>query len=96
MVYLTITPAILDALGAVRHLSPNLKDAIGENDTLSRPAVGNPIKHTLVITLSRLLRNHQKSPELSTSYHLDQLLNGSRIYNEPPKQRPEPVIHSLI
>lgn len=96
MVYLTITPAILDALDTVRSLHLDLKDASSdENNTLSHPAVGNPIGHTQIITLSKLLRNHQKTSIFSTSHHLDQLLNGSKIYNEPPKQKPEPVIYLL-
>lgn len=94
MVYLTITPAILNALDVARGLHLNPGDA--NNDELlssSHQAIGNPINHSQIIALSKLLANHNTS-HASASYHLDQLLKGSKVYNEPRKQKPEPVIHS--
>lgn len=98
MVYLTMTPAIVAALETIRLLRLDLGD--GDNDTkysLDQPAVGDPIGHAQIIAISKLLRNQDSSVvKSSMSYHLDQLLRGSRICSEPPKPKAEPVIHSSI
>lgn len=92
--HLTITPAILDALEECRSLHLDFKDfSIDEKNTASCLTLGDPILHSQVITLSKLLTSYNNTSEASTSYHLDQLLKGSKLYKKPPKQKPKPVIH---
>ena len=98
MVELTITKAIYSAL---RYCSD--QDVHGwpletvEGDyPLTDPQVGQPISHTQVIALSRTLRDHVEGQgampgDGTVKCHLDDLLRGSTIYVEPPKQRAEPV-----
>lgn len=96
MVYLTMTSAIVAALDTVERLHLELRDAgnaPASRDSLVNPAVGNPISHDQVITISKILRKQGDISSIISvpSYHLDDLLKGSRIYHESPKPRIEPV-----
>ena len=53
---------------------------------LSDPAIGKPISHGQVIDILRQLKSRNHS-----SYHLDILLRGSRVYIPPPPLKAEPV-----
>ena len=100
MVRLTMTPAIVAAVEAysILHAEPSLADD-STDPSLEKPAVGNPVAHGQIITISKRLRTldeHLKEGERPSSptagpYHLDNLLQGSRIYSDSPKPKPEPV-----
>ena len=94
MVRLTITPAILRALQELqdRGQVPQAE----EEASLDQPAIGNPITHGQILAISKILkeiRNDATNDNLHdlASYHLDDLLRGSRVYIEPPKPKAEPV-----
>lgn len=93
MVFLTMTPAMVSALETVNRLELELENEDNNSEySLADPAIGNPIEHSQIIGISKLLESHNimLSPE-STSCHLDHLLRGSRIYEKPPKKKQEPV-----
>ncbi len=96
MVLLTITPAIVAALGRLQDETSG-KDRENDEDesglevtatdpALVEPAVGKPISHGQVVNLSRSLKSRGELP-----CHLDILLRGSRVYVPPPRPKPEPV-----
>ena len=102
MVYLTMTKAMVAAIqycreNKLQELITDAKDV--DVTTMENPAVGKPIVHAQVITLSRCLRNHfqtrtKQAPftsNIPSEYHLDALLRGSRVYVEAPKPKSEPV-----
>lgn len=93
MVYLTMTPAMVSALETINRLKLKLEnDVIGSDCSLANPAIGNPIGHSEVIAISKLLEAHNSTlSEDSNSHSLDHLLRGSRIYTSPPKPKIEPV-----
>lgn len=93
MVYLTMTSAMVSALDTIdRHELKLGNDIIDSEYSLADPAVGNPIGHSQVIAISKLLEIHNNVLlGESSSYHLDDLLRGSRIYKPPPKPKQEPV-----
>ena len=100
MVRLTMTPAIVAAAETYNdlHVKSRLSD-IDAEPSLAKPAVGNPIAHGQIITISKhlgTLNEHLRDEEplsstIAEPYHLDNLLRGSRIYYDPPKPKPEPV-----
>ena len=100
MVRLTITPVILRALEELQ-IREQIPEALGEASerSLDKPATGNPITHGQIIAISKALKEIRKSntdvtnddPETIVSYHLDDLLRGSKVYVEPPKPKAEPV-----
>lgn len=90
-----MTSAIVAALEAVDRLNLDLGDIENirnSGHSVGNHAIGSPIAHEQIIAISKLLRvlseNHAL---LSAPYHLDELLRGSRIYQEPPKPKTEPV-----
>ena len=94
MVRLTITPAILRALQELqdRGQVPQAQDEA----SLEQPAIGNPITHGQILAISKILKeigNNAIKDNLDdlVSYHLDDLLRGSKVYVEPPKPKAEPV-----
>lgn len=99
MVYLTMTSAIVAALEAVDRLHLDLGDIENirtSGHSVDNHAIGNPIAHEQIIAISKLLRIHNENPALlSVPYHLDDLLRGSRIYQESPKPKTEPVSRRL-
>lgn len=95
-----MTPAIMAAIEACHKLSPNLlsSEIHAPDPSLEDPGVDHPISHEQIIAISKCLRKHEHSlgQALVTagelpSYHLDDLLRGSKVYIEPSKPKPEPV-----
>lgn len=97
MVCLTITPAILRALQDLRDRGQVLETLDGTSEpSLDKPTQGKPITHGQIIAISKTLKTiHQDAPNRGShdqvSYHLDDLLRGSKVYVEPPKPKAEPV-----
>lgn len=98
MVYLTMTSVMVSALETINQLELKLENDIIDSDySLADPAVGNPIGHSQVITIAKLLETHNSMlSEESAPYHLHQLLRGSRIYTSPSKPKNEPVSRILV
>jgi hypothetical protein len=76
-----MTPAIVEAVNKynTRHLSRR-----DEETSLDSPKEGNPISHAQLIDISKMLRGKNED------IHLDQLLKGCAIYQNPkstPKQK---------
>ena len=97
MVLLTITPAILRAIEELqdRKQSPEGLSEASE-PSLNKPTLGNPISHGQIISVSRTLRKIMSQSTngivyTDVSYHLDDLLRGSKVYVDPPKLKAEPV-----
>ncbi|KAL8713971.1 MAG: hypothetical protein Q9220_002117 [cf. Caloplaca sp. 1 TL-2023] len=94
MVLLSMTSAIVDAIRLLQ-TCPSVEGGLDNDDAepeLGRPAIGRPITHTQVIKISKLLKNTQSSKVgEGTASSLDDLLRGSKIYVEPPKQKTEPT-----
>lgn len=94
MVLLTMSPAIAEAIQRIQNLRgqdvPQLLEeqaSRGASEpSLSSPAVGRPISHGQVISLSQELKRLAISPS-----NLDVLLRGARIYVPRPPPKPEPV-----
>lgn len=90
-----MTSAIVAALEYVDrlHLDPGRIETVQiPGHSLDNHAIGNTIGHEQIIALSKLLRDHNENHSaVSVPYHLDDLLRGSRIYQEYPKQKVEPV-----
>ncbi|KAK5995454.1 hypothetical protein PT974_03861 [Cladobotryum mycophilum] len=55
--------------------------------SLSEPVVGKPISHSQIVDLWKSL---DASDTSSTSYSLEKLLQGSRVFIPPPPPKPEP------
>ena len=99
MVRLTITSAILRALEDLQHRG-HLPEVQGE-PSLKQPAIGNPITHGQIITISKTLKEIKKSTtgdneDDKIPYHLDDLLRGSKVYVEPPKPKAEPLDFTYV
>lgn len=93
MVLITMTDAIVQALehlgiqsGPVEDVVRKEVQRIAREPSLSGPAIGKPVSHGQVIDISRQLKSRGHS-----SYHLDILLRGSRVYIPPPPPKQEPV-----
>lgn len=89
MVFLTITPSIIEGLQAWRAIpNSNLNDLeLNESDPpLDDADVGSPISHGQIIDLWRGLQDGG-----SKEYSLEGLLKGSCVYIPPPPPKPEPV-----
>ncbi|KAL5091528.1 hypothetical protein Trisim1_003130 [Trichoderma cf. simile WF8] len=93
MVLLTMTQSIVDALkllGEQRKDDEPGSDGSQnqpETESSTEPAVGDPISHSEIISLSKKLGASETSPP---RYSLEQLLQGSRVYIPPPPPKPEP------
>ncbi|KAL8679769.1 MAG: hypothetical protein Q9186_003985 [Xanthomendoza sp. 1 TL-2023] len=92
MVFLSTTPAILEAINFLRR-SETADSGLNDNDLLSGFAdfvLGDPITHTQVILISKLLKNlFRPEDDFPASYRLEHLLQGSRVYSTPPKPKKE-------
>lgn len=89
MVFLTITPSIIEGLQAWRAIpNSNPKDLeLNESDPpLDNAGVGSPISHGQIIDLWRALKDAGRK-----EYSLEGLLKGSGVYIPPPPPKPEPV-----
>ena len=98
MVYLTMTPAILQALDILSaHGQAQIATGNAVEPSLDQPVEGDPISHGQLIEISRRLKQirdeaeHCETHNDDAIYHLDDLLRGSRVYVEPPKPKVEPV-----
>ncbi len=98
MVYLTMTPAILQALDILSaHRQAQIAAGNANEPSLDQPVEGNPISHGQLIEISKKLKQIREEAEDREAHddnvicHLDGLLRGSRIYVEPPKPKVEPV-----
>lgn len=96
MVRLTITPAILRALEELQGRG-QIPEALGgaSEPSLDQPATGNPITHGQIIAISKTLKEIKTDAtngkfDTQVSYHLDDLLRGSKVYVERPKPKAEP------
>ena len=94
MVYLTITPAIVEAFERLQGCGQ--LSNISDDPPLDTLDVGKPISHEQILKISKCLKQQNKGSrisngELNLSHHLDDLLRGSQVYIEPPKPRSEPV-----
>ena len=98
MVYLTMTSAMVSALQTINRLELKLEnDVIDSGYSLADPTIGNPIEHSQVIAISKLLEAHNNMfSEDSKIYHLDYLLRGSKVYTSPSKPKNEPVSRNLL
>lgn len=95
MVYLTMTTAIVAALESLDYSQLEFDHEIVVDELehfLRNPVAGNPIDHTQIIAISKLLKSRSDNQSSSSpSHHLDFLLRGSRIYIPPPKPKAELV-----
>ena len=97
MVHLTITTAILRAIEELqdrKQFPEELSEA--SEPSLDKPILGNPITHGQIISISHTLRKIRSQStngvvNTDVSYHLDDLLRGSKVYVDPPKPKAEPV-----
>ncbi|KAL9013056.1 MAG: hypothetical protein Q9173_002229 [Seirophora scorigena] len=88
-----MTAAMVDGLKPLRHYDID-KSELRHNDlpNLEDVAIGHPIEHAQVISLSKLLKEVRISQDIgNVAFHLDDLLRGSRLHNEHPKPRDEPT-----
>ena len=101
-----MNPAMIEALQAYNANPPSSTGApVSPADmaSLDNAAEGEPISHEQVVEISRHLRN-QTAPreELGLqsrgrrSYHLDDLLRGSRVYIAAATPKAEPVGHGNL
>ena len=95
MVRLTMTPAIKRAIVQLQKYG-YAQGAVGDEPPLDHPIEGDPITHGQIIEISKKLKQlteekQSDSIEEAVSYHLDDLLRGSKVYVEPPKPKVEPV-----
>ena len=98
MVYLTMTPAILQALNILSvHGQAQIAADDAADPSLEQPVEGNPISHEQIIEISKRLKQIREEAggrevhDDNVICYLDVLLRGSRIYVEPPKPKVEPV-----
>ncbi|KAL8812808.1 MAG: hypothetical protein Q9200_000737 [Gallowayella weberi] len=94
MVFLSTTPAILETLDFLRR-SGTADSELNDHNLLSGfadLATGDPITHTQVILILKLLKNISRpEDDFLASHRLEQLLQGSRVYSTPPKRKAEPT-----
>ena len=95
MVLLTMTPAIVRAVQTARELDESTFEQLQlpSDPSLAEPEVRNPISHSQLIDIAKLLKKHAPANDEghAVSYHLNTLLKGSRIYIPPPPPKKEPV-----
>ncbi|KAF2240752.1 hypothetical protein BU26DRAFT_441781 [Trematosphaeria pertusa] len=95
-----MTPAIVRALSRAEDISPEEfgKLQLPSEPSLAGPQPGNPISHSQLIDLSKLLKKHasatstgeNQEEEPPVVYTLNTLLRSSKIYIPPPPPKPEP------
>ncbi|KAF2115237.1 endoplasmic reticulum-based factor for assembly of V-ATPase-domain-containing protein [Lophiotrema nucula] len=98
MVLFTVTPAIVRALSTAQSTAPEELSKLQQSSepSLSDPKEGNPISHSQLIDIAKLLKTHKAAlqpPENENerpSYTLASLLKGARVYIPPPAPKPEP------
>lgn len=108
MVLLAMTPGIVRAVTRVEQIAPaNFAKLQRANEpTLRQPKPGNPVSHSQLIELSKLLKTHAASLSRSTGAQdeepipltLNLLLAHATIYIPPPPPKPTqtPEYHALM
>lgn len=101
MVRLSMTKSMVSAIEfcSANNVEGWPAELLGGEPSLQNPSLGQPITHSQVIALSRCLREHFRAPAAGNNanksygivYDLDGLLRGSKVYNDPPKPKREPV-----
>ncbi|KAF2760172.1 hypothetical protein EJ05DRAFT_483945 [Pseudovirgaria hyperparasitica] len=94
-----MTPAIVAALQKCEALTPETfaKLQRPSEPPLREPSTGNPITHSQLIDLSKLLKQHASDLESDPShaayipFRLQDLLRGTKVYVPPPPPKPEPT-----
>jgi TMEM199 family protein len=95
MVLLTMTPSIVEAIhiqkssDSLLQEKPQLREGEGESEgepSLEGPRVGNPISHSQIVDLWRVLKAVGR-----TGFSLEKLLEGSKVYIPPTPPKPKPV-----
>ncbi|MCJ1462788.1 hypothetical protein MMC07_001391 [Pseudocyphellaria aurata] len=90
-----MTPAMVVALEAIDRLHLDLRDIENVHPpghSSDNYSIGNPIGHEQIIAISKILRKYNESHSPSSvSFYLDDLLRGSKIYQESPKAKTEPT-----
>ncbi|KAF2803150.1 uncharacterized protein BDZ99DRAFT_175209 [Mytilinidion resinicola] len=91
MVLLTMTTEAVSALEALQKIVPDelQKLRLPSEPSLNTPAPGNPISHSQLVDLSKLLKTH--NPSNTPTSHLNSLLRGSKVYIPPPPPKKEPT-----
>lgn len=87
MVLLTMTPGIVRALGRAEEILPDEYILLQRPDepSLTDATPGNPVSHSQLIDLSKLLKKHVDPETPST---LSSLLTNTQIYIPPPPPPP--------
>jgi hypothetical protein len=102
MVLLTMTPAMIEALRAYNADPTWLTEdpALLSEPSLENAAEGDPISHVQILEIFRHLQEQAAlreerdfQPGVRPSYHLDDLLRGSRVFIPPASPKAEPVKH---
>lgn len=104
MVRLTMTPGTVRALSRLRDALPDEHEKLQtpSEPTIAEPQPGNPISHSQLIALSRLLKQLPASPdsedEAKVPTTLDALLRNTTLYMPPPppKKQQSPEYHALM
>lgn len=100
MVLLTMTPGMIEALQAYHSNPPSLAEGptLPCEPSLENAAAGDPISHCQLVEIAKHLRKQAAlreeldlQPRGQPSYHLDDLLRGSRVFIPPAKPKAEPV-----
>ena len=94
MVKLTITETIEKAIQECKKRPRwSAEVSLPTEPSLDHAAIGDPISHSQIIGISRLLKSCSSAAVDSDAavYSLERLLKGSRIYVEPPPTKPEPT-----
>ncbi|KAF1828882.1 hypothetical protein BDW02DRAFT_199822 [Decorospora gaudefroyi] len=98
MVLLTMTPGIVRAVERAEQLAPNEYTKLQQPNepSLAEPKAGNPISHSQLIDLSKLLKKHKTSD--ITNPTLASLLQKTSLYHPPPAPKPKqtPEYHALM
>ncbi|KAH6643896.1 endoplasmic reticulum-based factor for assembly of V-ATPase-domain-containing protein [Boeremia exigua] len=112
MVLLTVTPGIARALSRVAEILPEEFSKLQKpsEPVLAAPKPGNPISHSQLIDLSKLVKQlppnshhnddttNDASVEIETPTTLNALLRNTTIYvpPPPPKKQQTPEYHALM
>lgn len=107
MVLLTMTPGIVRALSQLEETLPEEYAKLQEpsEPALAAPKPGNPVSHSQLIVLSKLVKllpakedNEHNEDEISTPTTLNALLSNTTIYIPPPAPKPHqtPEYHALM
>jgi len=91
MVLLTMTSEAVSSIARLKEIAPDelYKLQLPSEPSLSSAALGNPISHSQLIDISKLLKTYSSSKTPTSP--LSALLRGSKVYVPPPPPKKEPV-----